>query len=222
MDWQAIRLSLLLATTVVLLLAPLAILLAALLAFGRFRGKALLDALVTLPLVLPPTVLGFYLLVALGPQSFLGRWWMALTGQGLAFSFSGLVVASLFINLPFFVQPLASAMAGVEGRYLEAAATLGAGPAARIGRIALPLAWRGLVSGAVLSFAHTMGEFGVVLMVGGDLPGRTRTASIAVFDQVQALDMAGAHRTALFLIALAFAVLTAVALLKNARRPWSF
>jgi len=222
MDWQAIRLSLLLATTVVLLLAPLAILLAALLAFGRFRGKAFLDALVTLPLVLPPTVLGFYLLVAMGPQSFVGRWWMTLTGQGLVFSFSGLVVASLLLNLPFFVQPLASAMAGVESGYMEAAASLGAGPVARVGRVALPLAWRGLVSGAVLSFAHTMGEFGVVLMVGGDLPGRTRTASIAVFDQVQALDLAGAHRTALFLIILAFGVLTAVALLKGSRRPWSF
>ncbi|HET6330529.1 MAG TPA: molybdate ABC transporter permease subunit [Holophagaceae bacterium] len=222
MDWQAIRLSLLLAITVVLLLAPIAILLAALLAFGRFRGKAILDALVTLPLVLPPTVLGFYLLVALGPQSFIGRFWTALTGQGLVFSFSGLVVASLLLNLPFFVQPLASALAGVEGRYLETAATLGAGPIARVWRIALPLAWRGLVSGAVLSFAHTMGEFGVVLMVGGDLPGRTRTASIAVFDQVQSLDLAGAHRTAIFLVALAFGVLTAVALLKSARRSWSF
>ena len=222
MDWQAIRLSLLLATTVVLLLAPIAIFLAALLAFGRFRGKAFLDALVTLPLVLPPTVLGFYLLVAMGPQSFIGRWWMTLTGQGLVFSFSGLVLASLLLNLPFFVQPLASAMAGVESGYLEAAASLGAGPVARVGRVALPLAWRGLVSGAVLSFAHTMGEFGVVLMVGGDLPGRTRTASIAVFDQVQALDLAGAHRTALFLILLAFAVLTAVALLKGSRRSWSF
>lgn len=222
MDWQAIRLSLLLATTVVLLLAPLAIITAALLAFGRFRGKAFLDALVTLPLVLPPTVLGFYLLVAMGPQSFIGRWWMTLTGQGLVFSFSGLVVASLLLNLPFFVQPLASAMAGVESGYLEAAASLGAGPVARVGRVALPLAWRGLVSGAVLSFAHTMGEFGVVLMVGGDLPGRTRTASIAVFDQVQALDLAGAHRTALFLIILAFGVLTAVALLKGSRRLWSF
>ena len=222
MDWQAIRLSLLLAAITVLLLAPVAIIVAALLAFGRFRGKALMDALVTLPLVLPPTVLGFYLLVAMGPQSFIGRMWMTLTGQGLVFSFSGLVVASLLLNLPFFVQPLTSALAGVDGRYLEAAATLGAGPMGRVWRVALPLAWRGLVSGAVLTFAHTMGEFGVVLMVGGDLPGRTRTASIAVFDQVQALDLAGAHRTALFLLALAFTVLVAVALLKGTRRAWTF
>lgn len=222
MDWQAVRLSLALAATTVLLLAPLAVIVAALLAFGRFRGKALLDALVTLPLVLPPTVLGFYFLVALGPRGFIGRLWMTVTGGSLVFSFSGLVVASLLLNLPFFVQPLASALSGVESRYLEAAATLGAGPVARVARVALPLAWRGLVSGAVLSFAHTMGEFGVVLMVGGDLPGRTRTASIALFDQVQALDPAGAHRTALFLLALAFAVLLAVALLKGARRAWTW
>lgn len=222
MDWQAIRLSLLLATTTVLLLAPFAILIAALIAFGRFRGKALLEALFTLPLVLPPTVLGFYLLVAFGPQSFLGKAWTALTGQGLAFSFSGLVLASMLINLPFFVQPLASALGGVERHYLEAAATLGAGPFARLRRVALPLAWRGLAAGSVLSFAHTMGEFGVVLMVGGDLPGRTRTASIAVFDQVQTLDLAGARQTSLALVLLALALLLAFSYLKRAGRSWSF
>ena len=222
MDWQAIRLSLALAATTVLLLTPIAILLAALLAFGRFRGKAALDALVTLPLVLPPTVLGFYLLIAMGPHSPLGKLWTALTGSGLAFSFSGLVAASVLINLPFFVQPLASALGGVETHYLEAAATLGAGPFSRLRRVALPLAWRGLVAGAALSFAHTMGEFGVALMIGGDLPGRTRTASIAVFDQVQALDLAGARQTALFMLALAFLLLIGVALLKHARRLWSF
>ncbi len=222
MDWQAIRLSLLLATTAVLLLAPIAILLAALITYGKFRGKALLEAITTLPLVLPPTVLGFYLLVAMGPQSFLGKTWMAITGQGLAFSFSGLVAASMLINLPFFVQPLASALGGVEAHYLEAAASLGAGPFARLRRVALPLAWRGLAAGAVLSFAHTMGEFGVVLMVGGDLPGRTRTASIAVFDQVQLLDLASAHHTALALLILAFVLLAAVSFLKRGRRSWSF
>ena len=222
MDWTAIRLSLALAAATVVLLAPFAIALAALLAFGRFRGKAALDALVTLPLVLPPTVLGFYLLVALGPQSWLGGLWQRLTGSSLAFSFSGLVAASLFVNLPFFVQPLAAALAGVEARHLEAAATLGAGPFERLRRVALPLAWRGLAAGAALSFAHTLGEFGVALMVGGDLPGRTRTASIAVFDQVQTLDFAGAHRTALALLLLAFVLLVGVSLLKRGRRPWSF
>ena len=222
MDWQAIRLSLALAAATVLLLAPLAILLAALLAYGRFRGRALLEAAITLPLVLPPTVVGFYLLVALGPRSWLGGLWQGFTGTSLAFSFSGLVAASLLVNLPFFVQPLAASLAGVEDRYLEAAATLGAGPFARLRRVALPLAWRGLAAGAALSFAHTLGEFGVALMVGGDLPGRTRTASIAVFDQVQALDFAGAHRTALALLLFAFALLAGVSLLKRGRRPWSF
>lgn len=222
MDWPAIRLSLALAATTALLLAPIAILLAALLAFGRFRGRAALEALLTLPLVLPPTVVGFYLLVAMGPQSLVGRLWRGLTGSGLAFSFSGLVVASLLINLPFFVQPLAAALAGVGSRYLEAAATLGAGPFERLRRVALPLAWRGLVAGAVLSFAHTMGEFGVALMVGGDLPGRTRTASIAVFDQVQTLDLAGAHRTALALLIIAFLLLMGLSLLQRERRPWSW
>jgi molybdate transport system permease protein len=221
MDWQAIRLSLLLAGSTALLLAPLAILMAWALAFGRFRGRGLLEAAITLPLVLPPTVLGFYLLVAMGPRSLLGKLWHGLTGTGLAFSFSGLVAASLLINLPFFVQPLAAALAGVERRYLEAAATLGAGPFARLRRVALPMAWRGLAAGAALSFAHTVGEFGVVLMVGGDLPGSTRTASIAVFDQVQALDLAGAHRTALALLLLAFALLAAVSFLNRGRRPWS-
>ena len=222
MDWQAIRLSLALAFTTVLLLAGPAILLAALLAFGRFRGRAALEALITLPLVLPPTVIGLYLLMAMGPGSSLGKLWAGLVDSSLAFSFSGLVAASMLINLPFFVQPLASALGGVEPHYLEAAATLGAGPLARLRRVALPLAWRGFAAGAVLSFAHTLGEFGVALMVGGDLPGRTRTASIAVFDQVQALDLAGARQTALFMVALAFLLLAAAAFLKHARRLWSF
>lgn len=227
MDWAALRLSLALGACTVAVLAPVAILLAAGLAYGRFRGKAALEALLMTPLVLPPTVLGFYLLVAMGPQSPLGRAWTALTGQGLAFSFSGLLLASAVLNLPFFVQPLATALAGVEAGHLEAAATLGAGPASRLVRVALPLAWRGLAAGAVLSFAHTLGEFGVVLMVGGDLPGRTRTASIAVFDQVQALDLKAAGHTSLVLVVLAFLLLLGLSLLKRAgsrgpEAPWSF
>ena len=221
MDWEALGLSLRLAGWVVALLAPIGLLLAWLLVFGRFRGRVLLDALVSLPLVLPPTVLGFYLLVALGPRSPVGRAWEALTGRGLAFSFSGLVVASVLLNIPFFVQPLASSLGAVDRRLLEAAATLGAGRAGTYLRVALPLSWRGLVAGAILSFTHTLGEFGVVLMVGGNLPGQTRTASIALFDQVQAFDLAGAHRTALVLLAAAFAVLLATAFLKQRERPWS-
>jgi molybdate transport system permease protein len=214
MDWSAFGLSLRLALATLVLLLPLAALLAWPLAFGRFRGRAVAEALLNLPLVLPPTVVGFYLLVAFGPASPVGRLWAALTGEGLAFSFGGLLLASALINLPFAVQPLLAALGQVDRACLEAAATLGAGPWRRYMRVALPLAWRGLATGAVLTFAHTLGEFGVVLMVGGNLPGRTRTASIALFDQVQALDLGAAHRTALTLVLLAMALLTLSALLR--------
>lgn len=219
MDWEAIRLSLRLAGSTVLLLLPLGVLLAWPLAYGRFRGRILLEALVTTPLVLPPTVLGFYLLVALGPRSPLGRLWESLSGGALVFSFGGLLAASLLVNLPFFVQPLVASLGGVDRRLREASATLGEGPGATYFRVALPLAWRGLVSGMILAFAHAMGEFGVALMVGGNLPGRTRTASIALFDQVQALDLGAANRTALFLLALAFLVLVGTAWLRAKERP---
>lgn len=221
MDWTSILLSLRLAAWVVALLLPLGLALAWFLAFGRFRGKLVLDALVTLPLVLPPTVLGFYLIVALGPRSPLGRAWEALTGQALVFSFSGLVVASVLLNIPFFIQPFVAALAGVDKRLLEMAATLGAGRVETYLRVAVPLAWRGLASGMILTFAHALGEFGVVLMVGGNLPGVTRTASIALYEQVQIPDMAGANRTALFLLALSFLVLLCVSWLKAKERPWS-
>jgi molybdate transport system permease protein len=221
MDWEAIRLSLRLALATVALLLPLGVLLAWPLAYGRFRGRVLVEALVTTPLVLPPTVLGFYLIVALGPHSPLGRLWESLGGGTLVFSFSGLLAASLLINLPFFVQPLVASLGGVDRCLLEASATLGEGRAGTYLRVALPLAWRGLVSGMILTFAHAMGEFGVALMVGGNLPGRTRTASIALFDQVQALDLAAANRTALFLLALAFLVLVGTAWLRAKERPWA-
>ena len=221
MDWQALWLSLRLAACTVLLLAPLGVLLAYPVAFGRFRGRALLEALVGLPLVLPPTVLGFYLLAALGPASPVGALWERLTGGPLVFSFSGLLLASLLVNLPFLVQPLAASLGAVDRRLLEAAATLGDGPFRAYLRVALPLAWRGLASGAVLAFAHAIGEFGVVLMVGGNLPGVTRTAAIALFDQVQALDLKGANQTALFLLALSFTVLLCTSLLRAKERPWS-
>ncbi len=221
MDWQAILLSLKLALWVVVLLLPVGLLLAWPLVFARFRGKVVLDALVSLPLVLPPTVLGFYLIVAMGPRSPIGRAWEAVTGHTLVFSFSGLVVASVFLNVPFFIQPFVSALAGVDRKLLEAAATLGAGPVGIYFRVAVPLAWRGLVAGIIMTFAHAIGEFGVVLMVGGNLPGATRTAAIALFDQVQALDLAGANQTALFLLALSFAVLLCTSLLRAKERPWS-
>jgi molybdate transport system permease protein len=221
MDGQALWLSLRLAACTVLLLAPLGVLLAYPVAFGRFRGRALLEALVGLPLVLPPTVLGFYLLAALGPASPVGALWEHLTGGPLVFSFSGLLLASLLVNLPFLVQPLAASLGAVDRRLLEAAATLGDGPFRAYLRVALPLAWRGLASGAVLAFAHAIGEFGVVLMVGGSLPGRTRTLSIALYDQVQGTDPRAAAPTAALLLGLALAVLGATAWLRGRERRWS-
>jgi molybdate transport system permease protein len=220
MDWEAIRLSLKLASASTLLLLPLGLALAFPLAYGRFRGKALLEALTSLPLILPPTVLGFYLIVALGPRSPIGHAWESLTGAPLVFSFSGLLLAQVFTNLPFFLQPLVSSLGGVDRRLLEVASTLNSSRMDTYFRVALPLAWRGLLSGMILTFAHAIGEFGVVLMVGGNLPGRTRTASIALFDQVQSFDMAGANRTALLLLGFAFAVLACTARLRGKERAW--
>jgi len=221
MDWEAIRLSLRLACCSALLLAPLGVLLARPLTFGCFRGRVLLEAVTSIPLVLPPTVLGFYLIVALGPRSPLGMCWEHLTGARLVFSFQGLLLAQVITNLPFFLQPLVASLGGVDRRLLEVASTLGSSGTGVYFRVALPLAWRGLLSGLILSFAHAIGEFGVVLMVGGNLPGRTRTASIALFDQVQSFDLAGANRTALLLLGFAFAVLACTAWLRSRERAWS-
>ncbi len=221
MDWEAIRLSFRLAACSVGLLLPIGILLAWPLALGRFRGKVILEALTSLPLILPPTVLGFYIIVALGPRSPIGAAWEHLTGARLVFSFQGLLLAQAVTNMPFFLQPLVASLGGVDRRLLEVASTLGSRPLGVYLRVALPLAWRGLLSALILSFAHAIGEFGVVLMVGGNLPGTTRTASIALFDQVQAFDMAGANRTALFLLAFALAVLSGTAWLRSRERPWA-
>ncbi|MGA2079148.1 MAG: molybdate ABC transporter permease subunit [Holophaga sp.] len=221
MDWQAIGLSLRLATSSALLLAPLGILLAWPLAFGRFRSRILLEAFTSIPLVLPPTVLGFYLIVALGPHSPLGQAWEQLTGTRLVFTFQGLLLAQVITNLPFFLQPLVASLGGVDRKLLEMASTLGSRSAGVYFRVALPLAWRGLLSGLILSFAHGIGEFGVVLMVGGNLPGRTRTASIAIFDQVQSFDLAGANRTALLLLGFALVVLACTAWLRAKERAWA-
>ena len=218
MDWSASALSLRLALSGALLLAPLGIALAWPLAFGRFRGKVILEAALLMPLVLPPTVLGFYLLQGFGPRSPLGRVWETVTGGPLVFSFSGLLLASLLINLPFFLQPLVASLGSVDRRLLEASATLGHGRLSTYLRVALPLSWRGLLAGAILAFAHAIGEFGVVLMVGGNLPGRTRTLSIALFDQVQAFEMEAAHRTAFALLAFAFLVLLSTAWLRTRER----
>ena len=209
-DWQAIALSVRLAVVVVSILLVLGTPLAWWLTFRRKRWTFLVEAVVALPLVLPPTVLGFYMLLAMGPHSPLGRGWEALTGHGLAFTFEGLVLASLFYSLPFVVQPIATAFAQLDRTILEASATLGASPWRTFTRVTLPLSRDGLLTAAVLGFAHTLGEFGVVLMVGGNLPGVTRTVSISIYDQVQAFDLAAANATALLLLGVSFAALAAV------------
>jgi molybdate transport system permease protein len=220
-DLTALRLSLWLAALTTGLLLCLGLPLAHWLASTRWRWKFLVEAVVGLPLVLPPTVLGFYLLVAMGARSPLGRAWTALTGHPLAFSFEGLLVASVLYSLPFAVQPFAAALAAVDPRLVEASHALGASRLATFLRVSLPLAASGIVAGAVLTFAHTLGEFGVVLMVGGNIEGETRTLSIAVFDAVEALDYAAAGRTALFLLGVSFAVLTVTyALQRKAGAGW--
>lgn len=207
MDAAALFLSLELAAATTAVLLAVGVPIAAWLAFTRRRFAFAVEAVVALPLVLPPTVLGFYLLVALGPRSPLGRLLESWTGTRLVFTFEGLLVASVLYSLPFAVQPFASAFASVEPRLLEASWCLGASRVRTFVRVVLPLSRRGLVTGAVLAFAHTLGEFGVVLMVGGNIPGLTRTASIAIYDDVQALDYARAGATSLVLLAVSFAVL---------------
>lgn len=190
-----------------LLLVAIGVPIAYWVAFSTWRGKFLVEAIVALPLVLPPTVLGFYVLVAIGPLSPLGRAYTAVVGRGLPFSFQGLVVASTLYSLPFAVQPFSAAFGGVDRRLLEASWCLGESRLRTFARVVLPLSVPGLVTGAVLSFAHTLGEFGVVLMVGGNVPGETRTVSISIYDAVQALDYGAASRTSLLLLAVSFLIL---------------
>ena len=221
MDWQAVRLSIVLAASTTLLLLVIGLPIAYWIAFTRWRWKFLVEAVVALPLVLPPTVLGFYVLVALGPRSPVGRWYEELTGRTLPFSFQGLLIASVLYSLPFAVQPFASALASVDRRLVEASWCLGVSRAGTFVRVLAPLALPGIVTGMVLSFAHTLGEFGVVLMVGGNLPGVTRTVSIAIYDDVQALDYASAAATSLFLLIVSFAVLAVTyAVQRKAWAPW--
>ena len=210
MDWQAFWLTIRLAVLVAAVLAVLGLPIAYWIAFSRWRWKFLAEAVVALPIVLPPTVLGFYVLVALGSRSPLGRFWQSLTGHTLAFTFSGLVIGSILYSLPFAVQPFAASFALVDPRLMAASATLGASKLQTFRRVILPLSIPGLVTGVALSFAHTMGEFGVVLMVGGNIPGITRTVSIDIYDQVQALNYAAANQTALVLLTISFAALSLV------------
>jgi molybdate transport system permease protein len=207
MDWDAFLLSIQLGIGTVLCLAPLALWAGRALAYRDFRGKGFVEALVALPLLLPPTVVGFYLLVAFGRHSPLGQAVEALTGQLLAFSFEGLLLASILVNVPFAVQPVQRGFEAIEPALREAAAVSGLTPWQVFLRIELPLAWPGIVTGLVLTFAHTLGEFGVVLMVGGSIPGETRTIAIAIYDRVQAFDDRSANIMAATLLALSVAAL---------------
>lgn len=207
MDWTALSLSLRLGTFTVAILLPLGIALGRLLAFRRFRGKGMVEAALALPLVLPPTVLGYYMLVAFGGASPLGRLYEDLFGATLVFSFEGLLLASLIVNLPFAVQPMHRAFEQIPPEVRDAAAVSGMAPWHVLLRIDLPLAWPGIVTGLALAFAHTFGEFGVVLMVGGAIPGKTQTASIAIYDRVQAFDNATAGVMSAVLLSLSLAAL---------------
>jgi molybdate transport system permease protein len=204
--WLTLRLAAV--TTLVLLLGgtPLALWLA----FGRSRARALLRAVVALPLVLPPTVLGFYLLLLLGPSGAIGGIWEAMGGERLVFSFSGLVIGSTLYSLPLFVGPLESALVSVDRRLLEAAATLGAKPLDRFFSVLVPLSRSGFVTAATLAFAHTIGEFGVVLMIGGSIPGKTKVLSIAVYEAVETMQYQRAHAMGAMLVAFSLAVLLLV------------
>jgi molybdate transport system permease protein len=210
MDWPAILLTLKLSSLVCVFLLLIGTPIAYWVTFSTWRWKFLVESVVALPIVLPPTVLGFYILVAIGSQSPIGRAWAAWSGHGLAFTFEGLVIASILYSLPFAVQPIAVAFSQVDRQLLEASSVLGASRLRTFIRVILPLSINGVITGAVLSFAHTMGEFGVVLMVGGNIPGVTRTVSIAIYDQVQSLDYAAANKTALLLLLFSFVVLSLV------------
>lgn len=209
MDWPALWLTARLALVTSCVLLAVGLPLAWWLATTRWRGRVFVEAVVALPLVLPPTVIGFYVLLGLGPKSALGRAVEAVLGHALPFSFAGLVVASALYSLPFAVQPFTAAFRAVPGELLEAAWSVGATRARTFFRIAVPLAWPGLLAGMVLSFAHTLGEFGVVLMVGGNIPGVTRTVSVSIYDAVQGLDYESAGRTAAVLLLISFAILSA-------------
>ena len=212
--WLSLKLAALTVVVLLLIATPLAWWLA----FTRRRARVVIEAVVALPLVLPPTVLGFYLLILLGPAGGIGRFWAVLSDSTLTFSFAGLVIASVIYSFPFAVQPLQAAFEGVGRAPLEAAATLGATPLQAFLRVASPSALRGYVSALVLSFAHTLGEFGVVLMVGGNIPGRTKVISIAVYEHVETLEYAQAHALAGGLLAFSFLVLVSVYAL-NRRVP---
>jgi molybdate transport system permease protein len=212
--WLSIQLALVTTLVLVLLGTPVAWWLSQ----TTTRWKPAIQAVVAMPIVLPPTVLGFYLLILLGPNGGIGSWWVQMTGSALTFSFTGLVIASCVYSLPFAVQPMQNAFEALPRQYLERAWTLGASRLDAFFSVVVPLSVRGFVSGIVLSFAHTLGEFGVVLMVGGNIPGETRVVSIAIYDHVESLNYAAAHRMSLLLLVFAFVVLMAMFVFN---RRWS-
>lgn len=217
MDEDALWLTLKLASLTTFILVAGGLPLAWWLATTKWRGRIVVESILALPLVLPPTVLGFYILMATGPRTWLGATYAEWTGGPLPFSFPGILLASVLFNLPFVLRPFIAGFSGVDRRLLEASWCLGVSKIATFFRVALPLAWTGVVSGAVLGFSHTVGEFGVVLMVGGNIEGVTRTLSIALYDDVQAMHYADAAETALWLVGFAFVSLCLVSLLN--RRP---
>jgi molybdate transport system permease protein len=219
MDWKPIFLTLRLAFLVCLILLAIGLPIASWLSLTRWRWKFCIESIVALPMVLPPTVLGFYILVAMGPQSPFGRWYQSLAGHGLPFTFGGLVVASVIYSLPFAVQPMIAAFSQVDRNLINASSILGASRIRTFFRIVMPLSIGGVVTGIVLAFAHTLGEFGVVLMVGGNIPGITQTVSIAIYDNVQALNYTAANEMALLLIAFSFVTLSITYALN--RRAWA-
>ena len=217
--WQALWLTFRLAAVTTLVLFVLGLPLAYWLNRSRSRWIPFLEALVTLPIVLPPTVIGFYLLVAFSPQHPPGSWWFAATGSTLSFTFTGLVIGSVFYSLPFAVQPFQAALKGVSAELLQAGQTLGASALRVFFRVHLPLAQRGIAVGLTLAFAHTLGEFGVVLMIGGAIPDRTKVASIALYDEVQKLNYAAAHAFAAVLLLTSFVLLLTMAVLQRVNSP---
>lgn len=213
--WQSLVLTLRLAAITTLVLGLAGLPLAHWLNTTRTRLAPVIETLVALPVVLPPTVIGFYVLVAFSPNHAPGSWWRALTGAPLAFSFTGLVIASVFYSLPFAVQPFQAALRSVPRDLVDAGRALGASPLRVFLRVHVPLAWRGILAGLTLGFAHTLGEFGVVLMIGGSIPGVTKVASIALYDEVQKLAYPSAHAFAAVLLVVSFALLLAVTLLQR-------
>lgn len=219
MNWMAIWVTFKLASLTAVSLLVIGLPIAYWLAYSTWRWKFVVESIVALPLVLPPTVLGFYILVAIGPHSPIGRFYADLVGHPLPFTFEGLLLASILYSLPFAVQPFATAFEQVDRKLIEASWTLGLSKVKTFFKLILPLSTAGLITGAVLSFAHTLGEFGVVLMVGGNIEGATRTVSIDIYDEVQALNYAGAAKTAAFLLVISYLVLLVVYAMN--RKVWA-